>query len=178
MATWFSKASVGRMMKWSNGIWQRPNLAAKADIRKAIIADNLDCPVCRGFVSACCPSCNGTWDPEDLARWREANGHPASRSVVVVPPGVDAIPVPAPLPFPAPHDSPDGLRVALADLRGDLGDMRATLDGLTGRAMGMKVKGPTAAAMRQAADDLFNLSDVAAEAARAIHDAFPAQVTQ
>lgn len=96
----------------------------------------------------------------------------------MIPPGVDAIPVPAPLPFPAPHDSPDGLRVALADLRGDLGDMRATLDGLATLAHAMAVNRPTVSAMRQAADDLFNLSDQADEAARAIHDAFPAQVAQ
>lgn len=135
-----------------------------------MITDNPDCPVCRGFVSACCPSCNGTWTPDKLAAWRKANGIPVL--------DITGRPIPAPLPFPAHLGTPDGLRVALMDLRGDLGDMRATLDGLAALVHAMAINRPTVDAMRQAADDLFNMADLASEAARAIHDAFPDQVTQ
>lgn len=148
-------------------------------------------------MSACCPSCNGTWTPDKLAAWRKANGIPdpdeLDRAVlerfgpipdVSAPPrefpvlDITGRPIPAPLPFPAHLGTPDGLRVALMDLRGDLGDMRATLDSLAALAHAMAISRPTVGVMRQAADDLFNMADLASEAARAIHDAFPDQVAQ
>ena len=180
MATWSLRAFAFPMMKWSSGIWQRPNSAAKAADIPKVITNNPACPVCRGVVSALCPACNGKWSPEDLAAWCKANGVPAPaprpREFPVL--DIAGCPIPAPLPFPAVMGTPDGLRVALMDLRGDLGDMRATLDGLAACAHAMAINGPAAATMRQAADDLFNLSDLASEAARAICDAFPDQVAQ
>lgn len=83
---------------------------------------------------------------------------------------------PAPLSFPAPPVSPEyapEVADAWVGLLDDLADMRATLDGLDELLDSLRRGRVTIGGLRAAADVAFNLSDVAAEAGRAIHDAFP-----